>query len=204
MDFSKLTIGVLDLQGCVEPHLRHLRATGCQIRRVKKKEELQNLHGLIIPGGESTTLLKLIDAFDLEAALKSAAAKIPFWGICAGSILMASLVGSPKQKSLQIMDFQIARNAYGRQKDSFNAEIDHYPVAFIRAPKITQFNPDLKILWQLSEGEVVGLEDVRSGHQVCTFHSELSEIAPSPFHLSFVQKCHDRNLSVTESSALSL
>ena len=89
---SRPVVGVLALQGCVTPHRRHLEAAGAEFREVRTAEEIEPVHGLILPGGESTTMLKLIDRFELERPLRAAFDTRPVWGICAGAILMAAQV----------------------------------------------------------------------------------------------------------------
>ena len=186
-----LTIGILDLQGCVQEHIPHLEKLGCHVLRVRSKEELELVGGLIIPGGESTTQLKLIDAFGLEEALITRAQEIPFWGICAGAILMASEVVNPEQKSLKLMDVSIGRNAFGRQLESFNQKLRGEPVSFIRAPRVTRVSSTLQTT-DFFEDEAVHVIDPETGHQISTFHPELNPNAPSVFHKEFVDRCLER------------
>jgi 5'-phosphate synthase pdxT subunit len=188
-------IGVLALQGCVDLHIEHLRACGAIGSEVKTAQHLNEIDGLILPGGESSTMLKLIEVFQLKEALLAAAQKIPFWGICAGSILMASKVHNPEQSSLNIMDIEVERNAYGRQLQSQTLLLRDYEVALIRAPRIIQHSPKAKIV-ESQNGEVLMLREETKYpfHQVSTFHAELNQKFPSPFHQEFVEKIKSYSL----------
>ncbi len=169
-------IGILALQGCVEPHAIHLRALGAEIRYVRTRDDLENLHGLILPGGESTTMLKLLHQFGLWEALPPLAEKIPFWGICAGAILMARTVENPQQPSLNILDIAVKRNAYGRQLESFQGAVEvdgnEEAAVFIRAPKFLRWGPEVQVAGFIGE-EAVFLKSGR--HMVTAFHPELTE-----------------------------
>ncbi len=177
-------VGVLALQGCVEPHRKHVEALSCEVVEVRRAEDFAKIDALILPGGESTTMLKLIEHFDIWNELKKAAEKIPFWGICAGSILMAKQVSGPAQKSLGVMDIDIERNAYGRQLDSSEVLLNNYAVAFIRAPRVSRAGKACEILATYQENPVW----IRQGrHVISTFHSELNTQFPSPFHKEFLQ-----------------
>lgn len=187
-----VTIGILALQGCVEPHRKHLLACGADVLEVRTREDLNNVDGLIIPGGESTTLLKLLNIFSLEEALINAAKKIPFWGICAGAILMAKKVTHPEQTSLALMDIEVERNSYGRQLESFTTQIEQSTVAFIRAPRITKLDTSKLDDIQKYNDDIVFVRQGR--HQVSTFHPELSQDAPSRFHQEFVQRCLENKI----------
>jgi 5'-phosphate synthase pdxT subunit len=178
------TVGILSLQGCVDPHKKHLKALGVEVVEVKRSEDFKKIDGLILPGGESTTMLKLIDHFQIWNDLKESAEKIPYWGVCAGSILMAKKVSNPVQKSLGIMDLDIERNGYGRQVDSHNVTIDKYEVSFIRAPVISRVGKSCKVLASHLSKPVW----IRQGrHVISTFHAELNNKFPSPFHKEFLQ-----------------
>ncbi len=170
-------VGILSLQGCVEPHAEHLKAIGLEPLSIFKARDLDSIHGLILPGGESTTMLKLAMEWGLWEALSSKAKEIPFWGICAGSILMAKEVENPAQPSLGVMDLKVRRNAYGRQVDSFQGSIElsegkeEAPAVFIRAPKFVSWGSGVRVAGKVG-GECVYLEDGQ--HMVTAFHPELT------------------------------
>lgn len=173
------TVGILALQGCVEPHARHLESLNATVRYVKLPADLVGLDGLVLPGGESTTMIKLAKQFDLWEPLKAKAAEIPFWGICAGSILMAKEVENPAQESLGVMDIKVRRNAYGRQIDSFQQDVNlstgaNEQAVFIRAPKFVSWGPSVSVAGTVL-GESSFLSDGR--HMVTAFHPELTPSA---------------------------
>ncbi len=152
---SRLRIGVLALQGDFHLHRKALERCGAEGVEVRKPEELDGLDGLIIPGGESTTLLKLMDEWDFVPALKDFhASGRPIFGTCAGLILLASEVESPRQFSLGLIDATVERNAYGRQRESFEehgvATLDGRPVpvemVYIRAPRIRRLGAQVEVL----------------------------------------------------------
>ena len=177
---ADLTIGVLALQGDFARHEAALARCGVATRQVRKPEELEGLDALVIPGGESTTLLKLMDAWGFVPALeKLHAAGRPIFGTCAGLILLARDVDRPKQFSLGLIDVGVERNAYGRQRESFVAEgsarlgdgARPLEMVFIRAPRITRVGPGVELLAE-HRGEPVM---VRQGSVlVATFHPELT------------------------------
>ncbi|GJL85847.1 MAG: pyridoxal 5'-phosphate synthase subunit PdxT [Micavibrio sp.] len=183
MTKEKLNIGVLALQGCVDRHRPHIIAAGASFCAVKTPEKFQEIDALIIPGGESTTMLKLIDTFGLEEDLKKVFAEKPVWGICAGSILMADKVINPIQKSFHMMPVTMERNGYGRQLESHNAVVDGFEVSFIRAPVVKAVNDNVEILAS-HDGAPVWLRSGR--YMVTTFHPELTLEYPSPMHQAFV------------------
>lgn len=175
----KKTVGILSLQGCVDPHAEHLKRLGADVRFVYSAKDLTGLHGLILPGGESTTMLKLAMEWGLWEPLKEKAKEIPYWGICAGSILMARQVENPSQDSLGVMELKVRRNAYGSQVDSFQQEIElsagekiDAPAVFIRAPKFLSWGSAVKVAGKVN-GEAVYLDDGR--HIVTAFHPELTD-----------------------------
>jgi len=174
-------IGVLALQGDFALHARALEKCGVEAVEVRKPEELEEVDGLIMPGGESTTLLKLMDAWGFVPALeKFHSAGKPIFGTCAGLILLAREVESPKQFSLGLIDVAVERNAYGRQRESFEAfgtaRLDEAPVSlemvFIRAPRIKRVGPDVQVLAE-HHGEPVMARQDRI--LVATFHPELTD-----------------------------
>ncbi|MHA1539196.1 MAG: pyridoxal 5'-phosphate synthase glutaminase subunit PdxT [Alphaproteobacteria bacterium] len=178
-----LTIGILSLQGCVEPHFAHIEALGVSYKEVKFKEDFDVVDALILPGGESSTMLKLLKIFDLEDIFLEHAQKKPVWGICAGAILMAKEVINPAQKAFGLMDYVAERNGYGRQLDSCQTEIKNYPVSFIRAPKIQKIGKDVEVVAEF-EGTPVWIKQGRC--MATTFHPELTEDYPSSIHTAFI------------------
>lgn len=176
-----MRIGVLALQGDFALHARALGRCGAEAVEIRKPAELEGVDGLIIPGGESTTLLKLMDAWGFVPALEQLhAAGTPIFGTCAGLILLAREVENPRQFSLGAIDVTVERNAYGRQRESFEARgtarLDGRPVeldmVFIRAPRIRRLGPGVESLAEL-RGETVM---ARQGNVlVATFHPELTD-----------------------------
>jgi 5'-phosphate synthase pdxT subunit len=186
-----MKIGVLALQGDFERHRRALDRLGVPSVEVRKPVELEAAAGLIMPGGESTTLLKLMDAWDFVPALeKFHAAGKPIFGTCAGLILLAREVTSPAQFSLGFIDITAERNAYGRQRESFESELTadlgQGPAAikalFIRAPRIRRLGPGVSPLAQHG-GECVMARE--GSVLVAAFHPELTD--DPTVHQYFVQ-----------------
>ncbi len=180
---NKPVIGVLSLQGAVQPHKPHIEAAGAKFLAVKTPEHFQKVDAFILPGGESTTMLKLIERFDLWDALASEFSKKPVWGICAGSILLAQTVTNPAQKSFGLLPITIERNGYGRQLDSRHSQIEGFDVSFIRAPIISAVNDDVEILAQKNDTPVWVKKDKI---MATTFHPELTLHYPSPMHRTFI------------------
>ena len=176
-----MRIGVLALQGDFALHAKALAKCGVEAVEVRKPSELDEIDGLIIPGGESTTLLKLMDAWNFTPALeKFHGAGKPIFGTCAGLIILARDVENPKQFSLGLIDVAVERNAYGRQRESFEApgtvRLDDTPVqlemVFIRAPRIRRVGPGVEVLAE-HRGEPVMARQDRV--LVATFHPELTD-----------------------------
>jgi pyridoxal 5'-phosphate synthase pdxT subunit len=176
-----MRIGVLALQGDFALHARALEKCGVEAVEVRKPEQLDDVEGLIIPGGESTTLLKLMDAWHFVPALeKFHGAGKPMFGTCAGLILLARDVESPRQFSLGLVDVTVERNAYGRQRESFEASgvarLDGRAVplemVFIRAPRIRRAGPGVEILAEHGGEPVMARQD---RVLVATFHPELTD-----------------------------
>ena len=181
-------VGILALQGAVEPHKEHLKAMGCEPVEVRTREALEkaDFEGLIMPGGESSTMLRLLNIFGMKEALSNYAKTHPVWGICAGSILMAKTVENPDQESFALIDLDVRRNAYGRQLDSFTTEVAGMrEAAFIRAPQFKRVGKDVKIL-ATHKGDPVWVESGR--HMATSFHPELAWEKPSPVHQAFLEK----------------
>ena len=174
-----MTIGVLAIQGDFAAHDRALRRIGADTIEVRRANDLDVSDGLIIPGGESTTMLKFIEDEDLaEPIAEFARAGKPVFGTCAGAILLAREVYNPAQPSLGLIDIAVERNAYGRQVDSFivdaETSIDGGPLeaVFIRAPKIVRVGPNVEVLARAKGEPVLARE---GGILVATFHPELTE-----------------------------
>jgi pyridoxal 5'-phosphate synthase pdxT subunit len=188
-------VGVLSLQGDFEAHGRALERAGAEAVYVRTAADLEDLDGLIIPGGESTTMLKLLHMEDLMGPLAEFGRKKPIFGTCAGAILLANRVSNPSQESLALVDLAIERNAYGRQVDSRVVNIDADPsfstrtrpgsieAVFIRAPIIREVGPKARVLAEY-EGDPVLVEDGR--HLISTFHPELT--GDSRVHELFLSK----------------
>ena len=179
---EKPAIGVLALQGAVQPHKSHIEAAGGNFHAVKTPEQFNAVDGLIIPGGESTTMLKLIDRFDLWDSLDKQFKTKPVWGICAGAILLAQTVENPRQKSFDALPITICRNGYGRQINSIHTDINGYTVSFIRAPLIT--NTGAANIRATHKNDPVWIEYKNT--MVTTFHPELTTQTPSPMHQAFL------------------
>lgn len=188
-------VGVLSLQGDFAAHGAALERAGAEAVFVREASQLSELDGLVIPGGESTTMLKLLHYDDLMAPLLEFGREKPIFGTCAGAILLAKEVSNPAQESLGLMDIGVERNAYGRQIDSRVTEIAPEPelerrigpgnleAVFIRAPKIRSVNGNARVLARYQDDPVL----VEQGkHLVATFHPELT--ADSRVHALFLEK----------------
>ncbi|NYG56103.1 pyridoxal 5'-phosphate synthase glutaminase subunit PdxT [Nocardioides perillae] len=172
-------VGVLALQGDVREHLAALTALGVSPMRVRRPEELDDLDGLVLPGGESTTMIKLARAFDLLDPLRERlAGGMPAFGTCAGMILLADRIrdGAPGQETLGGLDVTVRRNAFGRQVDSFETDLDvsgvEGPVhaVFIRAPWVEEVGDRVEVLAEAADHPVA----VRQGPLLATsFHPEV-------------------------------
>lgn len=182
-------IGVLALQGAVREHINALQEPGVEVVAVKKIEQLEDLDGLVIPGGESTTMRRLIDKYHFFEPLKefSRAGK-PMFGTCAGLILMAKKLVGQDEGHLDIIDMEVERNAFGRQRESFEAElivsgigVDIMAV-FIRAPLIKRVGENVEIISKYN-GEIVAVR--QNQFLACSFHPELT--SDVRFHHYFVE-----------------
>jgi len=194
-------IGCFALQGAVEVHRPHIEACGAEFLSVKTPARFDEVDGFILPGGESTTMLRLIETFNLWDSLVENFAKKPVWGICAGTILMAEKVlvndnlssrdhtggQSETQKSFGLLPITVLRNGYGTQLESVHTDIDNYTVSFIRAPIIKEAG-DVDVLasyngdpiWVQGKGD-------KANYMASTFHPELTMKFPSPMHKKFVE-----------------
>jgi 5'-phosphate synthase pdxT subunit len=190
-----VTIGVLAVQGAYIEHIKKLNSLGVNTREVRLPEDFDGLDGLIIPGGESTAIGKLIDRFALREPISQLARdEKPLWGTCAGLILLAKDIDEDtrgkEQPLLQLMDLQVRRNAFGSQLDSFETTLDvpvldehELPAVFIRAPTVSEVGPEVDVLSRLDDGRIVA---VRQGSKIGTsFHPELTD--SDAFHRWFVE-----------------
>jgi len=174
-----MQIGVLALQGAFSEHEAILRSLGAESIQVRLSEHLAGLAGLIIPGGESTTIGKLATTYGLIEPLREFARQTPVWGTCAGMIFLAKDIGLDRQPILGLMDITVQRNAFGRQVDSFEVDLaipvlgeTPFPAVFIRAPVVTAAGQSVNVLSRLADGRMVA---VRQEHLLATaFHPELT------------------------------
>ncbi|MEO5922242.1 MAG: pyridoxal 5'-phosphate synthase glutaminase subunit PdxT [Bryobacteraceae bacterium] len=181
------TVGVLALQGDYEAHRKAIEGAGAHAVEVRTAAEMHACDGLILPGGESTTMLKLLDMEQLTQPLRDFAATKPVFGTCAGAILLAQAVSHPVQTSLQLLDIDVERNGYGRQVDSRIVKLQtsegEIEAVFIRAPIIRRVGDKATVL-ATYDGDPVWVEQGR--HMVTTFHPELS--TGSAVHKRFLSK----------------
>ncbi|MEV1328816.1 pyridoxal 5'-phosphate synthase glutaminase subunit PdxT [Micromonospora costi] len=179
-------IGVLALQGDVREHLAALVAAGADARPVRRTRELDAVDGLVIPGGESTTISKLVDIFELREPIdKRIAGGMPVYGSCAGMIMLATEVldGRPDQRGFDGIAMTVRRNAFGRQVDSFEAPVsitgvegEPFHAVFIRAPWVERVGDGVEVLGRVGDGPAAGrIVAVRQGNLLATsFHPELT------------------------------
>ena len=177
-----MNIGVLALQGAVAEHMRSLEEAGAKAVAVKRPEQLDELQGLVIPGGESTTIGKLMRKYGFIDAIRAFSAQgKPIFGTCAGLIVLANHIESqqgPEEPHLGLMDMTVLRNAFGRQRESFETDLNVHGIdepvraVFIRAPLIKAVGADVDVLCEVN-GEIV---TARQGHLLaCSFHPELTD-----------------------------
>jgi 5'-phosphate synthase pdxT subunit len=197
------TVGVLALQGDVVEHIAALRRAGAEAIPVKTRDDLRAIDGLVVPGGESTTVMKLLDRFGLaEPIVERVHDGMPFWGTCMGMIVAAHDVAGLQQPTLDLIDITVRRNAFGRQNES--AEVDlaipalgaaPFPAIFIRAPWIERIGPNVELLAERSGHGVM----VREGHVLGTsFHPELT--ADPRVHAYFLEMVRSRKTHVGKAS----
>lgn len=191
-----MRIGVLALQGAFVEHIAVLRRLGVEALPVRLPQQLEGLDGLIIPGGESTTIGKLMETYGLLEPLRRTIEQgLPVYGTCAGMILLARDIGAGAQPILGQMDIVVKRNAFGRQLDSFEGDIaipelgeTPFHAVFIRAPRIEHVGPAARALASLDDGTVVAAQQ---GTLLATaFHPELS--GDTRMHQHFVALCARR------------
>ena len=183
------TVGVLALQGDFEAHRQAIERAGAHAVEVRTAQEMSACDGLILPGGESTTMLKLLEIENLTTSLRAFGERKPIFGTCAGAILLARAVTHPAQASLGLMDIDVERNAYGRQVDSHVTQLDlpaeptPLEAVFIRAPIIRRTGEGVRVV-AAYRGAPVWVEDSR--HMVTTFHPELT--ADHRVHRRFIER----------------
>lgn len=189
-----MKIGVLALQGAFREHKTALEKCDCEVVEIRKFEHLDDIAGLIIPGGESTTIGKLLIDFNLMESVRTLGLKgMPIFGTCAGLIVLAKDIEGSQQPRLGLMDIQVRRNAFGRQVDSFEIDLpvrkfdgDLIRGVFIRAPYILKVNEEVEVL-ATYEDKIVLAE--QSNILVAAFHPELTD--DLTLHKYFIEKCRD-------------
>jgi len=179
-------VGVLALQGDVREHVAALEASGARATTVRRRSELATVDGLVLPGGESTTMIRLARAFDLLGPLRERVlGGLPTYGTCAGMILLAERLedGRADQETIGGIDMTVRRNAFGRQVDSFETDVpvtgvpgEPVHAVFIRAPSVSSVGAAVEVIARLERGERAGtIVGVRQGHLMATsFHPELT------------------------------
>lgn len=196
-----IKIGVLALQGAVAEHIRSIERAGAEAVAVKRVGQLEDLHGLIIPGGESTTIGKLMRKYGfIEAIRRFAADGKPIFGTCAGLIVLAQRIDGGEEPHLGLMDMTVVRNAFGRQRESFETDLEiagldrPLRAVFIRAPLIKEVGPDVEVL-SVYRGEIVAARQNRL--LACSFHPELTD--DSALHAYFIAMAEE---AATEKSSV--
>ena len=190
-----MNVGVLALQGDVREHVEALGDLGVDANLVKLPRDLEDLQGIIIPGGESTTIGKLMVFYDLLEPIRDriCAGKLAVWGTCAGMILLAKNVDGHDQPLFRVMDVDIQRNAFGSQIDSFESEVvirsiegGPFPAVFIRAPVVRSVGPNVDVLGRLpSDGSIVAIQQERMF--ATAFHPEI--VKDRRLHRYFLTLC---------------
>lgn len=174
-----MRIGVLALQGAVAEHIRMLEKAGAEGVVIKRADQLDDIDGIIVPGGESTTIGRLMRTYGfMEPLIEFSAKKKPIFGTCAGLIIVANEIAGQEEAHLKLMDIKVARNAFGRQRESFEVDLpiaginDYVRAVFIRAPLIEQVGPSVDVLCTY-DGQIVA---ARQGHLLAaSFHPELTD-----------------------------
>ena len=201
-----MRVGVLALQGTFIEHIDSLRQLGVEAPPIRLPHELHTLDGLVIPGGESTTMLKLMGSFGLIQPIRGMARDgLPIWGTCAGMILLAKDVANYEMETLGLMDTRVKRNAFGSQVDSFEADLEvpllgeeAYHAIFIRAPIIEEAKTDVTILSRLSDGTIVAIR--QNQLLACAFHPEFTD--DLRFHTYFLNMVNQRRADNREGEIL--
>jgi len=191
-----MKVGVLALQGTFIEHIRIVRRLGVEATEIRLPHEMDSLDGLIIPGGESTTILRLMQSFGLIQPIGLMARHgLSIWGTCAGVVLLAKDVSNYEMETLGLMDTKVRRNAFGRQIDSFEADLEipavgqkPFHAVFIRAPIIVQAEPGVEILARLPDGSIVAARQDQL--LASTFHPEFTD--DLRFHSYFLSMINRR------------
>ncbi|HJX69346.1 MAG TPA: pyridoxal 5'-phosphate synthase glutaminase subunit PdxT [Dehalococcoidia bacterium] len=191
-----MRVGVLALQGTFIEHIGILRQLGVESPPIRLSHELDTLDGLIIPGGESTTMLRLMENFGLIQPIREMARDdLPIWGTCAGMVLLAKSTSNYEMETLALMDAKVRRNAFGSQVDSFEADLkipavgeEPFHAVFIRAPIIEEAEPGVEILSRLADGTIVAIRQNRL--LACAFHPEFTD--DLRFHSYFLKMVNQR------------
>ena len=187
-----MKIGVLGFQGAIVEHCQHIEKVGHEAVVVRYPQQLDELAGIILPGGESTTMGKLLNRTGMmEPLRKKLITGLPVWGTCAGMILLAKELEQDSTVHLGVMDIAVKRNAYGTQIDSFDTQVripevaeEEIPLVFIRAPYITRIGSGVKVLCEVA-GNIVAAQ--ANTMLVTSFHPELTD--NSAFHRYFIGMC---------------
>ena len=193
-----MKIGVLASQGAFAEHIKVLQQLNVEAVPVRLPDEIKGVDGLIIPGGESTTISRLIAAYQLDSEIKALVKEgKPVFGTCAGMILLSKDISGNTTKALDLMNIRVKRNAFGRQRESFETELnipvlgdEPYPAVFIRAPLIEQFGDGVEVLAKLNDGTVVAAKQDKL--LVTAFHPELT--GDLRFHRYFLDMASDKIL----------
>lgn len=178
--YIKMNIGVLSLQGDFLEHIQILKRLGVEAKEVRLPKDLEDLDGIILPGGESTTMARLLDVFNLREPLKRKIENgFSVWGTCAGMILLAKNIVQDRPVPLGLMDITVSRNAFGRQIESFQVPLRIKPLGskpmlatFIRAPIISEIGDEVEVLARIEDGRIVAAR--QKNILVTSFHPELT------------------------------
>ncbi|WP_409252439.1 pyridoxal 5'-phosphate synthase glutaminase subunit PdxT [Bacillus sp. SCS-153A] len=195
-----VTIGVLGLQGAVREHVRAIQANGAEAVVVKKATQLEGIDGLIFPGGESTTMRRLIDLYGFMEPMKEFIAQgKPVFGTCAGLILLAKNIVGYDEPHLGVMDVTVERNSFGRQRESFEVDLDiahvgeGYNAVFIRAPHIVEAGENVEVLAKHDGRIVLAREGQFLG---CSFHPELtSDNRLTGYFIQMVEETKEKQMA---------
>jgi 5'-phosphate synthase pdxT subunit len=190
------TVGVLALQGDFREHIEVFRSLGAGTREVRLPRDLGGVDGLVIPGGESTTIVRLCDAYGLRQTICNAVgAGLPLWGTCAGMIVLARALTDPYPKPFGLLDIEVSRNSFGRQVNSFEVDLDIHGIeggpfrgVFIRAPAVVSVGRGVEVMASLEDGTPVAVRSERV--MAAAFHPELcGDSRVHQLFLTTVERC---------------